>query len=158
MYNITNAFHGLEAYSGKNKNIYRLINQAKTIDSINSQISTSDKLVGDIGVLVSAIHTEAYNGDCWSVVENGRRYAGEGRATLSYDDCNGISADILIEYSEMAIGYCEFFAHNPTVNAIVVKVQASAYQKKRARVLARALKLPLFEVHKDSFKNFVHAE
>ena len=157
MPNITNAFHSLEAYSGKNKSIYTLINQAKGINDINSQICTSDKLIGDIGVLVSAIHVAAYNGDCWSVVENGTRYAGQGKAEWEYLDGNGITPDTLIEYSNIAIGYCEFFAHAPTVLAIVVKAQAKAINKKRARVLAKVLGLQLFEVHKESFKNFVHS-
>ena len=157
MYSITNAFHSLEAYSGKNKNIYTLINQAKGINDIDSQICTSDKLISDIGVMVSAVHIAAYNGDCWSTVENGTRYAGQGKAEWEYLDDKGIDADILIEYSQMAIGYCEFFAHAPTVLAVVVKSQAKAINKKRARVLAKALGLQLFEVHKDSFKNFVYS-
>ena len=60
--NITQAFHGLCAYSGKVKSIHTLINQCMNINNTTGEICSSNKLVGNIGVVVDALHTVAIDG------------------------------------------------------------------------------------------------
>ncbi len=161
------AFHGLEAYSGKGKLIYSLISQTRALESISGEFCTSDKLVGKIGVVVDAVHVTAVDGDVYSRVDrDGKRwfdpnenwgkaffFDGEIQDKWSYDESDarfddGLSNDCLRRCSDSASSqrrYAEFFAKEAVIVCVVVDAYAKAIDKKRARVLARALSVPCVE-------------
>jgi len=161
---VSQAIHGLEAYSGRNKPIHSLIAQANAINAIgDGEICTSNKLIGKIGVVVDAVHTVAIDGDVWSgVVGIGKRVfcpsENPDRAFFTdtppnpekwaYEDEDwtvptGLSNHCLrrAALSAQKKGrYAEFFASKPQVRCVVFDEKATKMVAKRARVLARALK------------------
>lgn len=157
---ITQAFHGLMAYSGRNKTIYALVDQCRNINSLSGEICTANKLVGNIGVVVDAIHTVAVNGDVYSGIdeqgnrtfdpsENGNKswfYDGMIEEKWSYDpkdwtNVNGWSNQCLNRAGKSAQDngrkYAEFFARKPQIRCFVYTDKATAKQRKQCRVLAK---------------------
>lgn len=171
--NITQAFHGLCAYSGKVKSIHTLINQCMNINNTTGEICTSNKLVGNIGVVVDALHTVAIDGDVWSGVDfNGNRtfnpsenadkaWFADGtiEEKWNYTDkdwtnSNGWSNDCLNRAGDSADKkgrrYAEFFAREPQIRCFVYTDKATKAQIKQCRVLARRFNTIAMQVHTDT--------
>lgn len=156
------AFHGLEAYSGRNKPIHTLISQARGINSVRGEICTANRLIGKIGVVVDAIHTVAINGDVFSGVradgtrtfspaENqGKSWFVDGPIEEKWDhresdwtNQEGLSNECLRRAGKSATAngrkYAEYFARTPSVRCVVFAKAAGKLVEKKARVIARAL-------------------
>ena len=158
------AFHGLEAYSGKHKPIQRLIAQALAVNAVQGEICTASRLIGSIGLIVTACHTAAFDCDVWSDIDK-RGFRGFDPSKSREDTCwfvdgsvgekwnyspsdwtnsNGLSNECLRRAEASAQRkrrkYGEFFARKPCVNYVVYSEKAGEAVARRARVLARALK------------------
>lgn len=160
---VTQAIHGLEAYSGKNKPIHRLIAQAMEVNAVRGEICTASILIGSIGVLVDAIHTCAFDGDVWSEVQPdgtrtfspeknaNRKWFADGSvedkwsySRADWTNETGWSNHCLLKAAHSAKKegrpYAEYFARRPSIRCVVFDRKADAKTAMKARVLARFLK------------------
>jgi hypothetical protein len=145
---VSQSFHGLEAYSGKRQGVHALLAKARALHGLADQaeICTADRPIGQIGVVVDAVHTFAFDCDVWSETlgrKAGQRTYGRRRPEFEMSDENGLTNDQLRLVGEAAAArgqkYAEYWASSPEVRCVWVADTASQRTQKRARVLARAL-------------------